>query len=66
MTLITVQEAASRLGISAKALYYAITEGKLTRHEQFGRVLLDEKEVSAYKPRAGAGSPLKPKNQGED
>lgn len=57
MELITVQDAAGQLKVSPKAVYYALTEGKLTRHEQFGRVLLDKSEVLAYQPRAGADRP---------
>lgn len=54
-----MQEAATRAGVSEKAIYYAIQAGNLTRHEQFGRVLLDASEVANYKPRAGAGRPAK-------
>lgn len=55
MEFLTVQEAASKLSVSPKAVYYALTERKLTRHEMFGRVVLDSAEVEAYRPRAGAG-----------
>lgn len=65
MELITVQEAAAQLNVSPKAVYYALTESKLTRHEQFGRVLLDRSEVVAYKPRAGADRPSRRGNQGQ-
>ena len=57
MELMTVQEAAAILRVSPKAVYYAVTENKLTRHEQFGRVLLNKTEVEAYQPRAGADRP---------
>jgi excisionase family DNA binding protein len=57
MGLITVQEAASRLNVTSKAIYFAISDGKLTRHEQYGRILLDEEEVARYKPIAGPERP---------
>ncbi len=57
MEFVTVQEAAALLRVSPKAIYYALTENKLTRHEQFGRVVLDKAEVEAYQPRAGANRP---------
>lgn len=57
LKFITVQEAADRLSITPKAVYYAIAEGKLTRHEQYGRVLLNEAEVAAYVPRGGNDRP---------
>lgn len=57
MELITVQDAATQLKVSPKAVYYALAEGKLTRHERFGRVLLDKSEVVTYRPRAGAERP---------
>lgn len=57
MEFVTVQEAAALLRVSPKAIYYAVTENKMTRHEQFGRVVLDKAEVEAYQPRAGADRP---------
>jgi excisionase family DNA binding protein len=57
--LITVQEAAARLKVTSKAIYYALTEGNLTRHEQYGRILVDEEEVARYKPIAGGSRPSK-------
>ena len=57
MEFVTVQDAATILKVSPKAIYYALTENKLTRHEQFGRVVLDKSEVEAYQPRAGANRP---------
>jgi excisionase family DNA binding protein len=61
VSLITVQEAAQRLNVTHQAVYFAISEGKLTRYEQYGRVLLDEEEVANYKPIAGPERP--PKNR---
>lgn len=55
--LVTVQDAAAMLNVSSKAIYYAVAENKLTRHEQFGRVVLDKGEVEAYQPRAGENRP---------
>jgi excisionase family DNA binding protein len=52
MNLITVQEAAQRLNVTDKAIYSALANGSLTRHEQWGRVLVDAEEVAAYTPRA--------------
>ena len=51
--LLTVQEAARLKNVHPKAIYYGLAEGKLTRHEQYGRILLDAAEVAAYQPRAG-------------
>ena len=59
MEFITVQDAAAMLKVSPKAIYYALTESRLTRHEQFGRVVLEKAEVEAYQPRAGVGRPRK-------
>lgn len=59
MELVTVQDAAALLNVSPKAIYYALTENKLTRHEKFGRVVLEKREVEAYQPRAGANRPSK-------
>ncbi len=57
MEFVTVQDAAVLLRVSPKAIYYALAENKLTRHKQFGRVVLDKEEVNAYQPRAGADRP---------
>jgi excisionase family DNA binding protein len=65
MGLITVQEAAVRLKVTVKALYYLLSEGKLTRHEQFGRTLVDEDEVTAYKPRGGGERPTRAAKKAE-
>ncbi|HEY3329102.1 MAG TPA: helix-turn-helix domain-containing protein [Capsulimonadaceae bacterium] len=52
MELMSVQEAAKKAGVTAKAIYYSIHNGKLTPHRQYGRVLVDVSEVENYKPRA--------------
>jgi hypothetical protein len=58
MELVAVQEAASRAGVTPKAIYYQINRGELTRHSQFGRVLVNLAEVERYKPRTALpGSP---------
>lgn len=51
MELITVTEAASRLGVRREAIYYSIRQGKLTAHRDFGRVLVEAEQVAAYRPR---------------
>ncbi len=56
----TVQDAAVMLNVSPKAIYYLLAKGKLTRHEQFGRVVLEKAEIAVYQPRAGVGRPRKP------
>jgi hypothetical protein len=56
MELLTVQEAASRAGVSAKAIYYHINHGQFTRHSQFGKVLVDAEEVAVYRPRASSAA----------
>ena len=56
-TLITVPEAAQHLRISRSAVYAAIAAGRLTRYEQYGRVLVAAEEVASYRPIAGAGRP---------
>jgi hypothetical protein len=55
--LMTVQEAAAQANVTVKAIYYALTEGKLTRHEQYGRLLVDRGELAGYRPRAHGDRP---------
>lgn len=59
MELITVQDAAARLSVTPKAVYYAIEAGSLTKHEQYGRVLVDAAEVANYRPRGYRDRPGK-------
>jgi predicted DNA-binding transcriptional regulator AlpA len=61
MNLITVKEAAKKKGVSVKSIYYAISEERLTRHEQYGKVLVDEAEIDAYTPRGDGDRPSKKK-----
>ena len=49
--MLTVQEAAKRLGISRAAMYYAMASGKLKYVEKYGKRLLSEQSVAAYRPR---------------
>ncbi len=51
MELLTVNEAAERIGVTPKAVYYQINHGKFTRHTEYGKVLVDATEVSRYIPR---------------
>lgn len=50
MELITIQEAMQRLNISRSAIYQALETGKLTRHEMYGKPLLDAAEIASYRP----------------
>lgn len=59
MALITVQEAADRLKVTPKAVYWAIKDGKLTSQKQYGRLLVDEDEVAGYTPIGGSDRPSK-------
>jgi len=52
MELLSVQEAAKRIGVTNKAIYYSLYHGKLTAHRKYGRVLVDASEIDRYKPRA--------------
>jgi hypothetical protein len=52
MELLTVQDAAERMGVSAKAIYYSLGHGKLTTHRQYGKILVDASELALYKPRS--------------
>ena len=50
MTMLTVAQAAARLGVTDKAVYAAIRAGKLTRYEDEGRLMLSLEEVKNYRP----------------
>jgi excisionase family DNA binding protein len=50
MELLTIQEAMEKLKISRSAIYQAMEAGKLTRHEMYGKPLLDADEVARYRP----------------
>jgi len=49
--MLTVQEAAKKIGISRAALYDAMAAGKLKYTIKYGKRLLDERSVAAYVPR---------------
>ena len=50
--MMTVKEAAERLGVSRAAIYEAMAAGKLKYVEKYGKRLLYEKSVAVYSPRA--------------
>jgi len=50
-TLLTVQEAMQKLGISRAALYDAMAAGKLKYTMKYGKRLFREKDLAAYTPR---------------
>jgi hypothetical protein len=50
LDLITIVEAARRLKLSRQSVYEAIWGGRLTRHERYGKMLVDAAEIAAYKP----------------
>jgi hypothetical protein len=45
--MITVQDAAKRKGVTDARVYQWLSEGRLTRHERFGRVVVDSGELDA-------------------
>ncbi len=45
--MVTVQEAAREKGVSDSRIYQWLGEGRLKRHQQFGRVVVDLTEVMA-------------------
>ena len=49
--MLTVEEARKKLGISRAAVYDAMNAGKLRYVERYGKRLLDERSVAAYRPR---------------
>jgi hypothetical protein len=55
MELLTVQDAAERAGVTVKAIYYSLGHGKLTRHKQYGKILVDLDELAKYRPRGHGG-----------
>ena len=57
MELITVRDAADRLKVSDKAVYLALSEGRLTKHKSGGTVLVDANELQGYKPNAKGDMP---------
>jgi excisionase family DNA binding protein len=45
--MITVQDAAKRKGVSDARVYQWLADGRLTRHEKFGRVVVDVGELDS-------------------
>jgi predicted DNA-binding transcriptional regulator AlpA len=64
-TLLTVQEAMAKLGISRAALYGAMATGKLAYTEKYGKRLLSEQAIKAYTPRNYRGRRVHTGNIGE-
>jgi excisionase family DNA binding protein len=57
--LITVQVAAERKGVTDARVYQWIKEGRLTKYEQFGRVLIDASEIEALQAQRRGPKPSK-------
>jgi excisionase family DNA binding protein len=57
--LLTVQEAAKQLGVGDSAIRNAVQRGKLAYVEMYGRKLLRESDLQAYKATARPGRPPK-------
>lgn len=45
--MLTVQEAAERKGVTDVRVYQWLAEGRLTKHEKYGRTLVDAAELDA-------------------
>jgi hypothetical protein len=56
MALITIKEAAARVGKTPATLYLAIRNGELKSEERYGIRLVSEADMERYKPR-GRGRP---------
>ena len=48
MPLLTIKEAAQRLGVSYQAVYHAINHGRLASVTLYGKRLVEETDVAAY------------------
>ncbi len=46
--LLTVRQAADQIGVTHQTLRYALSRGKLRRHEQYGRILVDSADVARF------------------
>lgn len=51
--LLTVQEAAARLGCSMSAVYLAVDQGRIPHQKVLGRIGLSLEDVDAYAARLG-------------
>lgn len=47
--MLTVSEAAALKGVTTERVYQWLSEGRLTRHEQYGRTLIEKGELLALK-----------------
>jgi len=45
--MLTVQEAAKRKGVTDARVYQWLADGRLTRHERYGRTLVDVSELDS-------------------
>lgn len=50
-TLLTVQQAATELGITDGAVRLALSQGRLPSIEKFGRKLIERADINAYRQR---------------
>ena len=67
-TLLTVKEAAERLGVTESAVRNATLDGRLPFVIKFGRKLVETKELEAYRERtqpAGVPAPGRPRRKRE-
>jgi excisionase family DNA binding protein len=62
--LLTVQEAATERAVSRARIYQWINEGRLTKHEKYGRTLVSRIELSEIEARQG-GWPKGKSRKGE-
>ncbi len=69
-TLLTVREAAAELGVSESAIRNATLQGRLNFIHKYGRKLISQADLIAYRERAhgdgpiGAGRPRVEKDSG--
>lgn len=59
--LVTVPEAAIERGVSRARIYQWINEGRLTKHEKYGRTLVNLKELHGIEARQGGWPKGKPR-----
>lgn len=50
-TLLTVQQAAAELGVTDGAVRLALSQGRLSSVEKFGRKLIERADLDAYRQR---------------
>ncbi len=61
-TLLTVREAAAKIGVSESAIRNATLEGRLPFVAKFGRKLIEREALAAYQQRTQPGG-LKPRGR---